>query len=151
MKKMFVLALLAGFAGSVLAQQSLKPEDVIKTRKAAFSFMSWNMGKVKANVDGTFNKEQVVAAANAVAAVANSGLGTLFVPGTDRDIGDQKTRLKSEFFQQPDKAKEVGTNFNREANELAKVAATGDVAAIKAQFGKTGATCKACHDNFRKD
>ncbi|WP_319239833.1 cytochrome c [uncultured Propionivibrio sp.] len=151
MKKVFVLALLAGFAGSVLAQQSLKPEDVIKTRKAAFSFMSWNMGKIKANVDGTFNKEQVVAAANAVAAVANSGLGTLFVPGTDKDIGDQKTRLKPEFFQQPDKAKEVGTNFNREANELAKVAATGDVAAIKAQFGKTGATCKACHDNFRKD
>lgn len=151
MKKMFVLALLAGFAGSVLAQQSLKPEDVIKTRKAAFSFMSWNMGKIKANVDGTFNKEQVVAAANAVAAVANSGLGTLFVPGTDKDIGDQKTRLKPEFFQQPEKAKEVGTNFNREANELAKVAATGDVAAIKAQFGKTGATCKACHDNFRKD
>ncbi|SDH35068.1 c-type cytochrome [Propionivibrio dicarboxylicus] len=151
MKKMFVIALLAGFAGSVLAQQSLKPEDAIKTRKAAYSFMSWNMGKIKANVDGTFNKEQVVAAANAVAAVANSGLGALFVPGTDKDIGDQKTRLKPEFFQQPDKVKEVGTNFNREANELAKVAATGDVAAIKAQFGKTGATCKACHDNFRKD
>jgi len=151
MKKVFVLALLAGFAGSVLAQQSLKPEDAIKTRKAAYSFMSWNMGKIKANVDGTFNKEQVVAAANAVAAVANSGLGALFLPGTDKDIGDQKTRLKPEFFQQPDKVKEVGTNFNREANELAKVAATGDVAAIKAQFGKTGATCKACHDNFRKD
>ena len=151
MKKVFVLALLAGFAGSALAQQSLKPEDAIKTRKAAYSFMSWNMGKIKANVDGTFNKEQVVAAANAVAAVANSGLGALFLPGTDKDIGDQKTRLKPEFFQQQDKVKEVGMNFNREANELAKVAATGDVAAIKAQFGKTGATCKACHDNFRKD
>ena len=41
--------------------------------------------------------------------------------------------------------------FNKEANELAKVAATGDVAAIKAQFGKTGGTCKGCHDAFRKD
>ena len=35
--------------------------------------------------------------------------------------------------------------------ELAKVAASGDPAAIKAQFGKTGGTCKACHDAFRKD
>lgn len=124
---------------------------MIKTRKAAYSFMAWNMGKIKANVDGTFNKDQVIASANAVAAVANSGLGALFGPGTDKDAGDQKTRLKSEFFQQPDKVREVGMNFNREANELAKVAATGDVAAIKAQFGKTGATCKACHDSFRKD
>ena len=41
--------------------------------------------------------------------------------------------------------------FNKEANELARVAATGDAAAIKAQFGKTGGTCKACHDAFRKD
>ena len=29
--------------------------------------------------------------------------------------------------------------------------ATGDKAAVQAQFGKTGATCKACHDEFRKD
>lgn len=41
--------------------------------------------------------------------------------------------------------------FVKEANELQKVAATGDVAAIKAQFGKTGESCKACHDKFRKD
>ena len=44
---------------------------------------------------------------------------------------------------------QVAMNFNKEANELAKVAATGDKAAILAQFGKTGGTCKACHDNFR--
>ena len=151
MKKLIATAILACVAGSVMAQQSLKPEEMIKTRKAAYTFMAWNMGKIKANVDGTFNKEQVVASANAVAAVANSGLGALFGPGTDKDAGDQKTRLKPEFFQQPDKVREVGMNFNREAHELAKVAATGDVAAIKAQFGKTGGTCKACHDAFRKD
>ena len=151
MKKIFAVLILTAVAGSVFAQQSLKPEEMIKTRKAAYSFMSWNMGKIKANVDGTFNKEQTVAAANAVAAVANSGLGALFAPGTEKDVGDQKTRVKPEFFQQSDKVRELATNFNKEANELAKVAATGDVAAIKAQFGKTGGTCKACHDAFRKD
>ena len=151
MNKLVATVVLACVAGSVFAQQSLKPEEMIKTRKAAYSFMAWNMGKIKANVDGSFNKEQVVASANAVAAVANSGLGALFGPGTDKDAGAQKTRLKPEFFQQPDKARELARNFNREANELAKVAAAGDVAAIKAQFGKTGGTCKACHDAFRKD
>ena len=111
--------------------------------------MAWNMGKIKANLDGSFNKDQVIASANAVAAVANSGLGALFGPGTDKEVGGEKTRVKPEFFQQQDKVREVAMNFNKEANELAKVAATGDKAAIQAQFGKTGATCKACHDSFR--
>jgi cytochrome c556 len=124
---------------------------MIKTRKAGYSFMSWNMGKIKANVDGTFNKDQVVGAANAIAAIANSGMGALYGPGTEKDVGDQKTRVKPEFFQQQDKVKELATNFVKETNELAKVAATGDAAAIKAQFGKAGASCKACHDAFRKD
>ncbi len=149
MKKTLAALILASVAGSVLAQQALKPEEMIKTRKAAYSFMAWNMGKIKANLDGTFNKDQVVASANAVAAVANSGLGALFGPGTDKEVGGEKTRVKPEFFQQQDKVREVAMNFNKEANELAKVAATGDQAAIQAQFGKTGGTCKACHDSFR--
>ena len=153
MKKIVVALVLASVASVSLAQQSLKPEEMIKIRKSGYSFMSWNMGKIKANLDGNFNKEQVIAAANVVAATANSGMGALFAPGTEKDVGDQKTRVKSDFFDPANKNKltEVATNFNREANELAKVAATGDVAAIKAQFGKTGGTCKGCHDAFRKD
>ena len=153
MRKIVIAALLAGLAGSALAQQSLKPEEMIKLRKAGYSFMSWNMGKIKANLDGSFNKEQTAAAANAVAAIANSGMGALFGPGTDKDVGDQKTRAKPELFmpQNQDKLRELAMNLGREANELARVAATGDAAAIRTQFGKTGAACKACHDEFRRD
>ena len=151
MKKILTAVIFASVAGGVLAQQAMKPEDMIKTRKAGYGFMAWNMGKIKTNVDGNFNKDQVVAAANAVAAIAGSGMGALFGPGTDKDVGDQKTRVKPEFFQQPDKVRELATNLGKESAELAKVAAAGDVAAIKAQFGKTGAACKACHDAFRKD
>ena len=153
MKKFVVALALAGIASVSLAQQSLKPEEMIKIRKSGYSFMSWNMGKIKANLDGNFNKEQVIAAANVVAATANSGMGALYAPGTEKDVGDQKTRVKPEFFDPAHKNKlnEVAMAFNKEANELAKVAATGDVAAIKAQFGKTGGTCKGCHDVFRKD
>ncbi len=151
MRKIVAAFVLASVAATASAQQTLKPEEMIKYRKAGLSFMSWNMGKIKANLDGTFNKDQVIASANVVAAMANSGWGALFGPGTDKEVGGEKTRVKPEFFEQPDKAREAAMNFNREANELAKVAATGDAAAIKAQFGKTGATCKACHDQFRKD
>ena len=142
-----VLVALAGVASA----QSLKPEEMIKFRKAGYSFMSWNMGKIKANLDGEFNKDQVIAAANVVAAIANTGMGSLFAPGTDKEVGGEKTRVKPEFFEQPEKVKELAMNFIKEANELAKVAATGDAAAVKAQFGKTGGTCKACHDDFRRN
>jgi len=32
---------------------------------------------------------------------------------------------------------------------LQAVAATGDAAAVKTQFGKLGAACKSCHDLIR--
>ena len=149
MKKPLAALVLMTLTAAAMAQQAMKPEEMIKARKAGYSFMSWNMGKIKANLDGSFNKDQVVAAANVVAAVANSGMGALFGPGTDKEVGGEKTRVKPEFFQQQDKVRELAMNFNKEANELAKVAETGDKAAIQAQFGKTGATCKACHDSFR--
>jgi cytochrome c556 len=151
MKKVVAALVLATCSGAVFAQQALKPEEMIKYRKAGYSFMAWNMGKIKANLEGTYNKEQVVAAANVVAATANSGMGALFGAGTDKDIGGEKTRVKPEFFKEQDKVKELAMAYIKEANELQKVAATGDAAAVKAQFGKTGESCKACHDKFRKD
>ena len=151
MKRILAALVLSTLAATALAQQAPKPEDQIKIRKAGFSFMAWIFGKIKANLDGNFNKDQVVSAANVVAATASSGMGALFGPGTEKDVGDQKTRVKPELFQQPDRVKELMGNLARESNELVKVAGTGDVAAIKAQFGKTGGACKACHDEFRKD
>ena len=151
MKNVVVALVLTSFAGAVLAQQALKPEDMIKTRKAGYGFMAWNMGKIKGNLEGTYNKEQVIAAANVVAATANSGMGALFGPGTDKEVGGQKTRVKPEFFKEQDKVKELAMAYIKEANELQKVAAGGDAAAVKVQFGKTGESCKACHDKYRND
>ena len=151
MKNTLAALLLASLATAAMAQQTVKPEDMIKFRKAGMSFLSWNMGKIKANLDGSFNKDQVVAAANVVAAISNSGHGALFGPGSEKDVGSDRTRVKPELFQQPDKIRELAMSFSKEANELAKVAATGDVAAIRTQFGKTGGTCKSCHDEFRRN
>ena len=150
-KSKFALAVI--FAAVSTAALAGKDEDQqIKFRQSAYSFAAWNTGKIKGQVidhPETFNKDQVIAAANAIAAVANSGLGALYGPGTDQGTGWKKSRLKPEFFQKQDEAGKVALAFKNEANELAKVAATGDVGAIKAQFGKVGETCKSCHDKFR--
>jgi cytochrome c556 len=126
-----------------------KPEQLIKWRQSAYQVIAWNTGRVKANVEGQYNKEEVIKAANTIAAVANSGLGSLFAPGTETGKGWHDTAVKPELFTDK-KAGEAGANFNREANELAKVALGGDVVAVKAQLGKLQGTCKACHDDFRK-
>jgi cytochrome c556 len=152
LKKITLAAIALTFTSAAFAQQALKPEQAIKYRQAAYSFASWNLGKVKANVEGTYNKAEVITAANAIAAVANSGLGALYIPGSDKDVGAVKTRVKPEAFAQ-DKQQDLGKvaiAFGKEANELARIAATGDAAAVKAQFAKVGGTCKACHDDFRQ-
>ena len=46
--------------------------------------MAWNMVRIKTNVEGTYNKEEVIKAANAIQAIANSGMGALYLPGTDK-------------------------------------------------------------------
>lgn len=127
-------------------------EDQIRFRQSAYSFLGWNTAKIKsqaADHPETFNKDQVIAAANAVAAVANSGLLELYGEGTDKGTGWKETRLKPDYFEKQAEVKEIEATFIKEANELQKVAASGDVAAIKAQFGNVGKTCKSCHDLIR--
>lgn len=140
-------ALTASLAGTAVAQ--VKPEDAIKYRQGGYAFMAWNMGRIKANVEGTYNKDEVIKAANAIQAIANSGMGALYAPGTDKGTGFHETKVKPELFTDGAKVGKVAGDFTAAANDLAKVAATGDAAAVKTAFGKLGGTCKACHDDFR--
>lgn len=128
-------------------------EDQIRFRQSAYTFIGWNSGKIKQQVvdrPATYNKEQVIAAANAIAAVANSGLGALYGPGTDKGTGWRPTQLKAEFFTQPEEARRLAVAFNTAANDLARVAQSGDLDAIKTQFGKLNDTCRSCHNSFRR-
>ncbi|HMM55335.1 MAG TPA: cytochrome c [Candidatus Desulfobacillus sp.] len=143
----------ATLASAALAQAVGKPEDQIRWRQSLFHVNAWSMARIKANVEGAYNKEQVIEAANVLQALANSKMGALFQPNTQSGKGWKETRVKPEFFQ-PARQEEVGRiagAYVREANEMARVAAVGDLNAIKAQFGKLGESCKSCHDKFRKD
>jgi len=138
-----------GAAATAQAQQAPKPEQLIKWRQSAYQVLAWNAGRIKANVDGTFNKDEVVRAANSLAAVANAGLGSLYAPGTETGKGWHETNAKPEIWTDK-KIGESAGNLARESTELARVAALGDVAVIKAQLAKVQGTCKSCHDDFRR-
>jgi len=147
-KTLVIGATLATLAGGAFAQVVGKMEDQIRWRQAAYHTMAWSMARIKANVEGAYNREQVAEAANVIAALANAKMGALYQPGSDKGRGFKETRLKPEFFASMDEVGKIAGAFNAAANEMTKVA--GDEAAAKAQFGKLGESCKACHDKFRK-
>jgi cytochrome c556 len=148
--KMLVLGLsLSTLVGATTVFAQMKAEDAITFRQSGYKFMAWNMGRIKANVDGQFNKDEVVQAANVIQAIANSGMGKLYAPGTDKGKGWHDTQVKPELFSDKEGVGKVAKAFNEAANEMAKVATTGDAGAVKAQFGKLGESCKGCHEKFR--
>ncbi len=154
MKALMTGAVAAVLLASTAAQAQMKPEEMVETRQAGYQFMSWNMGKIKAQVvDGKepYDQAKVAAAANAIAAIANSRMGSLYSPDTTTEQLGKATRLKPDFFQNLDEAGQIGRKFTAAANQLAKVAAEGDQAAIKKAFGDVGGSCKSCHDKFRAD
>ncbi len=138
-------------SGAATVAADLKPEQQIEIRQAGYEFMGWNMGKIKANLSGNFDAKQVQAAANAIAGIANSGMGALFGPGTEQSIGDVKTRVKPELFKDRETVAKLAGDFITAANGLQKAAAGGDQAAVKKAFGDLGGACKACHDKFRAE
>ncbi|MCM2308282.1 MAG: cytochrome c [Sulfuritalea sp.] len=149
--KFVVATLTIGLSGAALAQTIGKAEDQIRWRQSVMQTQGWSMARIKANLEGSYNKDQVIQAANTIQAIANSGSGGLFQPGTDTGKGWRETNVKPEMFKDAAKLKEVGSAYNKEANEMARVAASGDAAAVKVQFGNLGKACKGCHDEFRKE
>ena len=148
-RTILMLAAALAAAGTALAQQAPKPENLIKWRQSTFQVVAWNAGRIKAGLDGGYDKDQVLRSANAIAAIANSGLGSLFAPGTETGKGWHDTSVKPTLFSDASGAAAAQAAFGKEANELARVAQTGDVAAVKAQLAALQKTCKACHDDYR--
>jgi cytochrome c556 len=132
----------------VASAQFAKPEDAIKYRKAAYTVMGTHFGRIGAMVQGRipFNAQQ--AASNAEIAEAASKLPfDAFVAGSNQ--GD--TRAKAEIWSQPDKFKTANDNMVRAVAALNVAAKTGSLDTIRTAFGAAGQTCKACHDDFRRD
>jgi len=145
--KKFAIALfcLAGF--SISAHAQMKPEDAIKLRQSAMKLIGYNFGSIGAMVNDKkpYNKDEAIR--NATRVEQPSGHPwEFFVAGSDKG----ETKAKSEAFKETDKFKAAADKLQAESAKLAQVANTGDLAALKTQFGATAQACKNCHDNFRE-
>ena len=145
---MTAAALLGGAIALPAAAQFAKPEDAIKYRKGAYTVMVAHFGRVAAMANGRVPFDAKVAADNAEIATMMSKLPYAgFVPGSDQ--GDTKAEPK--IWTEMDKFNAGATKMQEEMAKLNVAAKGGNIDVIKAAAGETGKSCKACHDNYRKE
>jgi cytochrome c556 len=149
MNKFTTLACVLAAVLALPAQaQFAKPEDAVKYRKASFTLLGTHFGRLGAMASGRAPYDAKVAADNAdvIAAVAKLPWAA-FGEGTDKG----ETRAKHDIWTETAKFKEAADKSQAELTKVVAAAKTGNLDALKAAMGPAGASCKACHDNFRKD
>jgi cytochrome c556 len=139
-------AALVGLATALpAAAQFQKPEDAVKYRKAGFTVMAAHFGRLGAMAQGRVPFDAAAAQANAEIVAQMSKLPFAgFVDGTS---GTEKGAPKANVWSDRAKFDAGAKKLQDEAAKLVASAKTLD--GLKAQFGPTAGTCKACHDDFR--
>lgn len=135
--------LLSGLASTA---QAVDADEAIGYRQGIFKAIKWNVGPMGAMLKGErpFDAQVFLKHASRLEALSQMPLEG-FVQGSD--VGE--TDAKPEIWSQWPKFESRMKDFQTESAKLMQVAKTGDQGAIKAQFGATTKTCKACHDDFR--
>ncbi len=155
MKKLLGIGLASGILGLsfLTATQAAgpKPEEVVGYRQSVYTIIGWNFKPIGAMVKGEVPFDAAAVARHAqyvemMSKVAPEG----FSKGTGPDAV-KDTEAKPEIWTKWSEFETKMSDFQQEAAKLAEVAKGGDEKAIKAQFGKTAETCKACHKEFRKE
>jgi len=136
-----VLTIGAGFAFA----QFQKPEDAIKYRQSAFTVMANSFGKIGAVVKGEvpYNKDDVAKNA-AIVAMISTLPWQAFGPGTEGG------KAQAEVWSNNAKFRAASEKMQLAVIDLNKAAQSGDLESIKKAFGTAGASCKNCHDDFKK-
>ena len=128
--------------------QFQKAEDAVKYRQAAFTVMGTHFARVGAMANGKVPFDAKVAAENIAIVETMSHLPWVaFSPGTDK--GD--TRALPKVWSEAADFKAGADKMQAEVAKLVVASKTGNLDAIKTAFGAAGQSCKACHDNYRKD
>lgn len=144
------VALLPVLAVASVPAAGPSADSVVAARKAGFKKIG---GAMKALGDqlksDTPARPAMVAAAQTIATTARQQ-AALFPAGTGPDAGIKTDALPAIWSNRAAFDAQM-RQFIAESGKLAVVAGNGDVAAIRAQMKATGATCAACHRQFRAE
>ncbi|MEF7614254.1 cytochrome c [Aquincola sp. MAHUQ-54] len=143
----FVLAALLAAAALPAAAQFQKAEDAIEYRQGALFMLGQHFGRIGAMANGRAPFDAKAATDNAEVVASLSKLPwAAFGEGTEKG---HNTKAKPEVWKEQDKFKAAATKMQEEVAKLNTAARTGSLDQLKAAFGSTAQSCKACHDDFR--
>lgn len=143
----FIVTAAVAVLSAPASAQFAKPEDAIKYRQSTFVVAAQHFGRIGAMVNGKapFDAKAAQESADIVAMMSKLPWEA-FGAGTDKGAS---TRALPAIWTEQAKYKEHADKFQAEATKLAAAAKTGNLDNLKASFGATAGTCKACHDTFR--
>lgn len=132
---------------AVAHAQSAKPEEAIAYRKAVMTVIGHHFGLMAAVVKDQqpYNRDAFATNATLVETFSKLPWEAFLVPGSDK--GD--TKLQPEAFKEQARFKADGKAFEDQAVKLVAAAGSGDLEAIKTQFGELAKSCQECHRQFR--
>ena len=147
-RPVITLCTLAAVALSPLAISHFDDKEPLQSyRQSYFALAAMNFGPMGAMVKGEapWDAEKFAAYAKDLAAVSSLNVERGFAPGSDKG----KTRAKPEIWENMDDFSAKLGDFRTAAANLDSAAESGDADAMKAAFGATGKSCKACHDEYK--
>jgi len=135
----------AGVALPVGAQFS-KPDSAVKYRQSVFNVMNNQMGRINTQLKTPTPNVQVIQASAGVVETLSRLPWDAFAPNTEFVAN---TNALPALFKNEAKIKELADKMQEEAVKLNAVAKSGDVKAVRTQFGALAKTCDNCHDDYR--
>lgn len=125
--------------------QFAKPEDAIDYRQSALTLIAAHFSRLQPVVRGQapFDPEQVKADVRVVQTLAALPWQA-FGPGTEGGGALPEVWSNTAEFKQRQQ------NFIEQVGKLSAAADTGDLARLREAVGDVGASCRACHQTFRK-
>jgi len=149
-RQQFVRGALLAFTTLTISAPSIsaeRPEDAIKFRRAAYSVIGWKFDQLISMAKGVkpFDKDEFLRNASLIEQLSKASL-----EGFTADANKGDTKAKPEIWANMSDFKAKTETMQLETGKLMTIAKAGNLADVKAQVGKVGASCKACHDEYRQ-
>ena len=130
-----------------LAGAESATEKAIRARQSSYYLMGHQMARIGATLKGdlAFDKAALETSADAVDVISRLVLD-YFPAGSDQG---GSTKARPEIWKETPRFRQMAQALQAESAKLKAAVHGGDLDAIKAAFGATAKSCKACHDAYR--